>query len=407
MELPKNILVPKIQLISTGKIIVDNTNPNIMGDKSFEALKKNIERYGFIIPVITNKDYKIADGYHRWKAARELGITEVPVIALDLEEVDRRMLRQILNKLRGEHDIEMDAVEYQFFLDEGQGELFDELNAAMSGDVEEDDFVPDLEKEPKYEVNKGDVYTLGDHRLMCGDSTIKEDVDKLMDGNKAILMVTDPPYGVEYDASWRQEAAEKGHINYGARSVGKVNNDDRIDWSDAYKLFNGDVCYVWHAGKYAKEVAESILICGFEIISQIIWVKPHFAISRGDYHWQHEPCWYANRKGKKHNWQGSRKDSTTWEINNGTFQGGKRDQADKPTGHSTQKPIECMGKPITNNSGVGEGVYDPFGGSGSTLIAAEQLNRKCYMMELDPKYCSVIIERWETLTGEVAEKIGR
>lgn len=202
-------------------------------------------------------------------------------------------------------------------------------------------------------------------------------------------MVTDPPYGVNYDADWRNHAARTspgmGNRAIGAGAVGKVSNDDNSDWSQSWALSPSKVAYIWHAGKYASVVENSLLINDFEIRSQIIWNKNHFAISRGDYHWQHEPCWYAVKKGSKGNWAGDRKQTTVWEI-------------DKPqkseTGHSTQKPVLCMGKPIGNHDGD---VYDPFIGSGTTMVAAHQLNRKCYGMEIDPKYCQVIIDRMRKL----------
>jgi len=140
--------------------------------------------------------------------------------------------------------------------------------------------------------------------------------------------------------------------------------------------------------------------CGFDIVSQIIWVKHHFAISRGDYHWKHEPCWYAVRKGKKHNWQGARDQSTTWDIMNNNSFGNKN--TEKTWGHGTQKPLECMSRPIVNNSMPGEYIYDPFGGSGTTLIACEKHNRRCLMMEISPLYCEVIIKRWQDFTGKKA-----
>jgi DNA modification methylase len=197
-------------------------------------------------------------------------------------------------------------------------------------------------------------------------------------------MVTDPPYGVEYDPQWRVDAAAKGNLSYGASAVGKVQNDDRVDWGEAYQLFGAQVAYVWHAGKYSPEVAKSLNDSGFEIISQIIWVKPTFAISRGDYHWQHEPCWYAHRKGATHNWQGSRSETTTWEIERGCA---------TKTGHGTEKPVECMAKPIRNNTKPGQLVCDPFLGSGTTLVACEQLSREGVGIEIDPKYVAVTLER--------------
>lgn len=212
----------------------------------------------------------------------------------------------------------------------------------------------------------------------------------------ANLMVTDPPYGVEYDPEWRE-----GHdLNMGkglglkgmARSLGKVSNDDRVDWTPAYSLFTGDVAYVWHAGIYAGILAANLYAADLLIRTQIIWIKQHFVFGRGAYHWQHEPCWYAVRKGKKSNWIGDRKQSTAWQIENNNPIGHHAEKEQK-TGHGTQKPIECMARPIRNHES--DAIYDPFLGSGTTLIAAEQLGRVCFGMEIDPVYCDVIRERFK------------
>lgn len=368
------IKVPQTVLVGTGNIIVDKTNPNVMPQHKFEALKKNIQRYGFLIPVITNKEYVIADGYHRWKAARELGLTEIPVLALDVDEVDRRMLRQIMNKLKGEHDGSLDAQEYQFILQEDQGDLFEELsgigieeiNKCISEvnpvDVQEDEFVPDLEKVPTYLVNVGDVYTLGNHRLMCGDSTDKETVEKLMDGKKADMVFTDPPYGLG---------------GYGGRNNMELKGDD-LDVQPFYDCIPEDVPerYVWgnaYNMLHLKTMPRDV----------IVWKKNNFGLGRG-YRGQYELCFYWGP------FAGS--DSDVWDYSK-----------DTKYVHPTQKPLTLAQRAFSNSPG--QNVLDPFGGSGSTLIACEQLNRKCYMMELDPKYCSVIIERWEALTGKKGVKL--
>jgi DNA modification methylase len=182
----------------------------------------------------------------------------------------------------------------------------------------------------------------------------------------------------------------------GGRAIGKVTNDDRAGWREAFDLFSGDVVYCWHASAYAIEVAQDINAIGFIIRNQIIWAKNNMVIGRGNYHWQHEPCWYAVRKGKTGRWVGGRQQTTLWEI-------------DKPmrseSGHSTQKPVECMARPIRNNSKTGDEVYDPFVGSGTTTIACEQLGRKCRTMEIDPGYVAVTIQRWADATGKTPELI--
>ena len=202
-------------------------------------------------------------------------------------------------------------------------------------------------------------------------------------------MVSDPPYGVTYDPSWRARAG----VNLNPGKLGKVVNDDQADWSAAWALFTGDVAYVWHAGKYASVVQASLEKCEFEIRSQIIWAKDRFALSRGDYHWQHEPCWYAVRRKARGCWSGDRSQSTLWNI---------PAREDQGFGHGTQKPVECMRRPIANNSSAGQAVYDPFVGSGTTIIAGEMTGRCVYGLELNPAYVDVAVIRWQSFTGKTA-----
>ena len=260
---------------------------------------------------------------------------------------------------------------------------------ALGGDgaVEGEDDVPEVPVTPV--SAQGDLWQLGPHRLICGDSTAADVVGRLLDDVRPLLMVTDPPYGVEYDHSWRNQAGAAK-----TKRTGKVLNDDRADWREAWALFPGDVVYVWHGALHAATVAGSLIAAGFAIRSQIIWAKDRLVLSRGDYHWQHEPCWYAVRaKGKGH-WAGDRKQTTLWQIAN-------RDQ-DADTMHGTQKPVEYMRRPILNNSSPGQAVYEPFMGSGTTLIAAETTSRVCLGVELNPTYVDVAIERWQSFTGQEA-----
>jgi DNA modification methylase len=212
------------------------------------------------------------------------------------------------------------------------------------------------------------------------------------------MMATDPPYGVGLTPEWREQVG----LNPSTRQGGKVSNDDRVDWSAAYSLFPGDVAYVWHAGIHAAEVAVGLHSCDFQIRAQIIWKKQHFAISRGAYHWGHEPCWYAVRKGKPSHWRGDRTQSTVWEVANLNPFGGNSDKENEVTGHGTQKPVELMRRPILNHTRDGEAVYDPFLGSGSSVIAAESTRRVCYGIDIDPKYVDVAVVRWQKFTGRQA-----
>ena len=198
------------------------------------------------------------------------------------------------------------------------------------------------------------------------------------------LMVTDPPYGVEYDPTRESDNTLRS---------GKVLNDDRADWREAWAMFPGDVAYVWHSDMFSHVVLESLESCGFEHRAMIIWGKNRFTLGRGHYHWQHEPCWYAVRKGGTGHWNGDRKQSTLWNI---------AAREDGGHGHGTQKPVECMRRPIENNSVAGDGVYEPFSGSGTTIIASEQTGRRCYAMELSPNYVDVGVRRWQQFTGKRA-----
>jgi len=407
--------------VKISELVANDKNPRKISKQELGSLVRSIKEFGFVEPVIVNKNPErlniVIGGHQRLEAARVLEMVEVPVSFVNLSREKESLLNVALNQISGSWDEdklyvllkELDLLGEDLSITGFEDQKLLEL-LKKDKQVVDDEFVAVDAYERLKNKNKtkiGDLFALGNHRLMCGDATKGSDVTKLMNGNEPILMVTDPPYGVNYDPKWRDEADKKGVLgnNYPVRALGAVKNDDRIDWSEAYKLFKGDVVYVYHAGKYSGEVQKTIEDSGFEVINQIIWVKPHFALSRGDYHWKHEPVWYAIRKGSKHNWQGSRKEHTVWEIAGMNAMGASHDVADERTGHGTQKPVECMAKPIRNSSEEGQGVYDPFGGSGSALIACERLNRKCYMMEIDPVYCQVIIERWEKLTGKRAEKV--
>lgn len=263
-------------------------------------------------------------------------------------------------------------------------ELSEVLTARTGGLTDEDD-VPRLADSQV--TRTGDIWCLGPHRLACGDSTDAAAVKALIGDRHPSLMVTDPPYGVKYDPSWRHRAG----VNSSGRT-GKVRNDERADWEAAWALFPCSIVYVWHDALHAATVAENLVRQGFTVRAQIIWAKERLDISRGDYHWQHEPCWYAVRN--KGNWTGDRKQTTLWTIGSGG--------QDTETAHGTQKPVECMRRPIRNNSSLGEAVYDPFLGSGTTLIAAHTTGRFCLGLELDPAYVDVAVRRWQAFTGEKA-----
>jgi DNA modification methylase len=241
------------------------------------------------------------------------------------------------------------------------------------------------------DIQPGDLFALGTHRLLCGDSTDEAAVARLLGREKPALMVTDPPYGVEYDPEWRAKAG----VNKNRKKMGVVANDVRADWTPAWRLFHGDIAYVWHAGLFASVVQASLEQAGFVMRAQVIWAKDRLALSRGDYHWQHEPCWYAIREGAPGLRTDDRTQSTLWTIP-------ARDDAGH--GHGTQKPVACMARPMRNHR-ISE-VYDPFVGSGTSLIAAEQHGLRCFALELVPTYVQIAIDRWEAFTGQRATPVG-
>ena len=237
--------------------------------------------------------------------------------------------------------------------------------------------------------------------LLCGDATAADDVDRVLAGVPPALMTTDPPYGVAYEPRWRHEAYPAQRT-----AVGAVANDDRVDWTAAWSLFPGDVAYVWHAGLHAGAVAAHLMAAGFELRSQIVWVKQHFALSRGHYHWQHEPAWYAVRRGASAHWCGDRTQRTVWDLPNLNPLGGQASAEDAVTGHGTQKPVRLFEIPIGNHAQPGDAVYDPFVGSGTSIIAAEKTGRVCLALEIDPAYVQVAVSRWEAFTGQSAVRLG-
>ncbi len=384
-----------------GQIIPYARNPR-RNEKAVAAVAASIKEFGWRQPIVVDEQMVVLAGHTRLEAARQLGLETAPVhIARGLTEAQARAFRIMDNRSaqNAEWDEELlglelgDLLEAEFDLGL-TGFTKEELSALMNGLAGENTGPQDGEDEvpepPDNPVSRpGDLWVLGNHRLLCGDSTVATDVERVLDGVKPLLMVTDPPYGVEYDPSWRNQAGAAK-----TKRTGKVLNDDRADWCEAWALFPGDVAYVWHGALHAATVAESLEEAGFTIRSQIIWAKDRLVLSRGDYHWQHEPCWYAVKKTGKGHWAGDRKQTTLWQIAN-------KDQ-DAETVHGTQKPVECMRRPILNNSSPGQAIYEPFMGSGTTLIAAETTGRVCLGLELNPAYVDVAVERWQCFTGRQA-----
>jgi DNA modification methylase len=387
-------------------------NARTHSDAQIAQIAASIAEFGFTNPVLAD-EHGIVAGHGRVLAARQLMDAGQPIKQIDgtalpkgklpvidctgWSEGQRRAYIIADNRLaeNAGWDRELLAIEladlealgFDLGLTGfGEEELADLLASRTEG-LTDPDAVPPVPEIPV--AQPGDVWIAGRHRLACGDCRDPETVARLLGAVRPLLMVTDPPYGVDYDASWRAGAG----LNREGAATGRVLNDELADWRAAWSLFPGDVAYVWHAGLHAPETYEGLASAGFEPRAQIIWAKSQLVIGRGNYHHQHEPLLYAVRKGKAARWAGGRKQTTLWEI-------------DKPnkseTGHSTQKPVECMRRPIENNSSPGQAVYDPFVGSGTTIIAAEMTGRACYAIELNPAYVDVCLARWEAFTGEDA-----
>ena len=386
----------KVQRRQVAELVPYARNARTHSLAQVDKIAASIREWGWTNPVLVDEAGGIIAGHGRVLAAQKLGIDAVPVmVAANWTEAQRRAYVLADNRLALDAGWDEDLLKTEL-ADLGSmgfdlpltgfsaAELGKLIPSMAEGDA---DFVPPV---PEVAVSRpGDVWIMGDHRIICGDSTDPKVVTKLLGGSKTHLMVTDPPYGVDYDPEWRARAG----VSVTER-LGKVENDHRADWREAWALFPGEVAYVWHAGVYATTVADSLVATGFALRSQIIWAKPRLVLSRGHYHWQHEPCWYAVREGGQGHWQGSRDQTTIWAID-GTNE-------DQDTNHSTQKPVECMRRPIRNNSKPGEAVYEPFSGSGTTIIASEIEHRRCMAVELSPEYVDLAVLRWQAFTGQVA-----
>lgn len=369
-----------IKMVKIDDIVPYENNAKKHPDDQVEHIANSIKEFGFRQPLVIDQNNVVVIGHGRLLAAKRLGMEEVPVLYADgLTDAQVKALRLADNKTNESEwdfsmlEAELNDLRIDFNMSDFGFDLDDE--DLQSGGVQEDE-VPEPPVEPKSKL--GDLYQLGSHFLICGDSTDVAVIDRLMDGVKADMVFTDPPYGVDY----------KG-----------INNDSRDGLSDllngafATAMANtkqGGAVYCFHSDKCADIFQDCFRkFCHFS--SMIIWKKSALVLSQTDYQSIHEPCLYGWFNNGTHNFYGDRKQTSVWEFD--------RENID---GHTTPKPIGFVAKALQNSSREGEIVLDVFGGSGSTLIACEQLNRKCYMCELDPVYVDVIIDRWEKLTGNKA-----
>ena len=400
--MPKPKTTPS-DLRITVRLLADLTpypkNPRHITPAAVNAVAESLAAFGWQQPVVIDSKRVIVAGHTRRLAALQLGWTFAPTVTIAAKHA--RSYRLADNRSGEFSTWDLDVLGGELAaIPTGQLDALPALDFAalalppLEGQTDPDD----IPAAPKPRTKLGDVWTLGDHRLMCGDSTDQACVHTLLDGASPALMVTDPPYGVNYNPTWRDDCG--GQFGDGKTVMrSKVVNDSRAAWAEAYVYFSGAVAYCWHPpGANLIVSFHELLEVGLVPRWQIIWVKPHFVITRGHYHLQHEGIWYAVRKGKTAGWIGDRKQTSVWEIAGMNPAGGC---AEAKLGHGTQKPVECMERPIRNHKGD---VYDPFVGSGTTIIAAEREKRRCYAMEIAPEYVDIAVARWEAFTGRTAQR---
>lgn len=367
------------------------------GDAEYEKLKRSIEQFGYVEPVIWNKTTgKVVGGHQRLKVLMDMGYTEVDCVVVELSEEKEKALNIALNKISGEWDkdklalliTDLQAADFDVSLTGFEtAELDDLFKDSVKDGIKEDDFDVEAELQNPSFSKPGDVWTLGRHRLVCGDSTKAETFELLMCGKKANLVITDPPYNVNYEGS-----------------AGKIKNDNMDNDSfynfllDAFKCTESAMAddasiYVFHADTEGLNFRKAFKDAGFKLSGCCIWKKQSLVLGRSPYQWQHEPCLFGWKIKGKHNFYAGRKESTIWEF----------DKPKKNGEHPTMKPIPLLAYPIMNSSMSNSIVLDPFGGSGSTLIACEQTDRICYTVELDEKFCDVIVKRYIEQVGSSAE----
>lgn len=386
----------QIEKLKTELLIPADYNPRKdlkPGDPEYEKLKRSIEQFGYVEPVIWNKTTShVVGGHQRLKVLLDMGITEVECVVIEMDEDKEKALNIALNKISGDWDKDKLAL----LIADLQGTDFDvsltgfepaELDAlfkdSIKDGIHDDDFDVDAELQKPALTKQGDVWVLGQHRLVCGDSTKADTFTLLMDGKLANLVVTDPPYNVNYEGS-----------------AGKIKNDNMGNEAfynfllAAFKsteeaMAKDASIYVFHADTEGLNFRKAFSEAGFYLSGTCIWKKQSLVLGRSPYQWQHEPVLFGWKKSGKHNWYADRKQTTIWEF----------EKPKKNGDHPTMKPVALVAYPILNSSLTNCIVLDPFGGSGSTLIACDQTDRICYTIELDEKYCDVIVKRYIEQAG--------
>ncbi len=434
--------------VDPAQLLANPANWRIHPAAQRNALRGSLGTVGWVAHVMVNqRSGHVVDGHARVEEALSRGESSVPVVYVDLSADEEALVLATLDPIGAMAD--RDDEKLRALLDEVT--VDDAGLAALLGDLAggdpkagltDPDDVPEPSEQPY--VKPGDLYALGDHRILCGDATNPDDVARLLDGATPTLLATDPPYGVQLDQTWRDgvyngarkrvkgwgvvAGAAKPYMmreapdgeadgddatpaSGGARGRTKghrhtsISGDVRADWSEAFALVPSlQVGYVWYASAHTLEVLQGLLAVGFELAQQVIWDKGLFSIGRSWYHWNHEPCLVVRKPGVPNLFIGEHDQATIWRAPSPKRigSGSKETKED----HPTQKPVLLSEIPIRNHLRPGEAVYEPFSGSGTTLMAAETLGRRCYAMEIDPKYVQVAIERWQAFTGRTAERIG-
>lgn len=397
----------QIEIMKLANLKPADYNPRIeltAGMDEYEKLKQSILEFGFVDPPIFNKRTgNLVGGHQRVAVAKDLELyEEIEVSVVDLPLDKEKALNVALNKISGHwaddklalllKELDAENLDLSGFAEEEIQDVIEQYDMKLDMETEamDDEFEIELPEKPK--ATLGDIYQLGNHRLMCGDSTNKEHLELLMNGYKADLLITDPPYNVNYEGKTEDSL--------------KIQNDNKTS-SEFYEflksafdavasnLSKGTSFYVWYASSEVVNFVTALVDSGFLVKQELIWCKNTFVLGRQDYHWQHEPCLYGWKSDGSHKWRGDRKQTTVLEF-------------DKPLAnkdHPTMKPVPLFDYQIKNSSRKGDKVLDIFGGSGTTMIACEQNGRQAYLMELDPRYVDVIVNRWEEFTGKKAIKI--
>jgi len=382
-------------------------------DKAVDRIRASIKQFGFAVPILARSTGEVIDGHLRLKGAVAEKLAELPVILCDgWTDAQVKAFRLMVNRSVTWADWDLDALALEFA--DIKGLDFDlsmtgfdtrEIDALLLTPNAAEDDVPPVPEAPV--TRTGDLWLLGPHRLLCGSSISPENTTRVLGGAKPLLMITDPPYGIELDMEWRDRRghnemapAAKSYMKVAMEGKG-ISVDTIADWSASWESVPSiEVAYVWHAALNSSDVARGIERTGFQIRQHIVWRKTVFAMSRGAYQWSHEPCWYAVKRGRQAHWIGGSKQTTVWDAASPKHIMSGSDEEKLP--HPTQKPVELMRRPMVNHGKPNDGVYEPFGGSGTTLAAAELTGRVCYCIEIEPRFVDVIVTRWQNLTGKQA-----